>query len=79
MKSKFLTLKKTDFWKGLIVALLTAFFSSVVVVFQNGIDFKTLNWFPGVSSTVIAFCSYILKNLFTNSNDQFLKPDNKNG
>lgn len=79
MKSEFGKLGKADFWKGLIVALLTAFFSSVVVVFQNGIDFKTLNWFPVVSSTVIAFCSYILKNLFTNSDDQFLKIDKQNG
>ena len=78
MKSKFGKLGKNDFWKGLIIAILTAIFSSIVVVFQNGTDFKTLNWFPVLSSTVIAFCSYILKNLFTNSNDEFLKAD-KNG
>ncbi len=77
MKSKFLTLKKADFWKGLVVALLTAILSAVVVVFQNGTDLTTLNWFPVWSASAFTFCSYLIKNIFTNSNDEFLKAEKK--
>ena len=75
MKSSFLNLKKSDFWKGLILAVLTAILSGLIVVLQSGSDFKTINFYPIWSSAGIAFCSYIIKNLLTNSSDQFLKKE----
>ena len=75
MKSEFGKLKKADFWKGLFLAVITALLSSIVTVAQATFDLKSINYTPILSSAVIAFCSYLIKNIFTNSNDEILKPE----
>lgn len=72
MKSAFLTLKSRDFWKGLIMAILTAILTASYQLFSTSTDFKTMNWqFIGVSAGA-AFIGYITKNFLTNSNGQIL-------
>jgi hypothetical protein len=68
MKSKFLSLNIKDFLKGLILALLTG----LATYFSNNtvqVDFKEIG-----KACLIVFLSYLTKNLFTNSQDQILKP-----
>jgi hypothetical protein len=71
MKAKFLTLNKRDFFKGLIYSIITALLTFIVNELQidSKIDFNLLRKI--VIVTVIAFSSYLLKNLFTNSKDEF--------
>lgn len=77
MKSEFLQLTKADFWKGLVVAVFMAILSGLVTVFSTpASSFKEINWFPVFLSTALAFCSYMLKNLFTNSDGQILHTEN---
>ena len=72
MKAKFMSLGVKDFFKGLIVAVFSALITFLIEALQTGseIDLNLLKR-AGIAS-LIAFLSYILKNLFTNSKDQFL-------
>lgn len=75
-KSNLGNLGSSDFIKGLITAVLTAFCTSLLQVLNNGglptaADLK----FSGIAATA-AFLGYLLKNLGTNSDDKFLKKEN---
>jgi hypothetical protein len=70
MKSSIFTLNKIDFVKGLVIAVLTSVITIIYNTVQLGsltFDWKTI--FTAAASSALA---YILKNLLTNSNDQFL-------
>lgn len=73
--SKFLKLSLKDFVKGLVVAVLTAIltFLQNELVAGSVVDLQLLKR-VGVSAA-IAFLAYLIKNLFTNNNDEILKPD----
>ena len=75
MNSEFLKLKSADFWKGLVMAILTAVINSVYQLLSTATDFKSFNWqFVGVSAAT-AFVAYIMKNFFSNSNGKILKKE----
>lgn len=70
-KAKLFSINYRDLFKGLIVAVITAVMTFVVNELQSGsvIDSKLFKRMAVTAS--IAFFSYLLKNLFTNSQDQF--------
>jgi hypothetical protein len=75
MKTKFLRLGFRDFLKGLVLALITAVITFLTneLAANSTIDaelFKRI----GITA-LIAFLSYLVKNLFTNNADELLKPD----
>ena len=67
--SQILQLTKNDFFKGAVVAVITAPLTMIVTALSNGnpLDLKSI----GIVA-LIAFCSYILKNLGTDENGKFL-------
>jgi hypothetical protein len=69
MKSKFLSLNIKDFLKGIIVAIFTGI-GTYFTMNNTEINVKEVG-----KACIIAFCAYMAKNLFTNSADQILKPE----
>ncbi len=72
MKSKYLSITIKDVLKGAIVAVLTSIATAVITILQTG-------EIPGIEQlhTILiagvgAGVAYLLKNFFTNSNDQIL-------
>jgi len=78
MKSKFLTLNVRDFFKGLIVAILTAvlIFLQTVIVDAALLDWKAVFIKCGWTA-IAATIAYLLKNLATNSKGEILTPEPK--
>lgn len=77
MKAQLFTLKTKDLIKGLIVATITAAMTLFINELQAGSTFdKALLKRIAVTSAV-AFLSYVLKNFFTNSKDEFATPEPK--
>ena len=60
-----------DFLKGLIVAVLTALLGGLYQLLQAGGDITWLNFKPVLMASAAAGISYLLKNLLSNSEDQF--------
>ena len=79
MKSALLKLNINDYLKGFVVAVITAMLTSVLSILQSGgaIEWTWLFWQPTVYAALIAGISYLLKNILTNSEDQFLKSERK--
>lgn len=75
MNSEFLKLKKADFWKGLLVAVLTACFTALTSAITNATDFASFNWQSVVLAAVSGFVAYLSKNLFTNSAGEIFKKE----
>jgi len=73
MNSSIFTLDNKDFIKGLLVAVLSA----VITILYNTIETGSLNfdWKAIGTMALTSALGYILKNLLTNSNGQFLKKD----
>lgn len=73
MNSSIFTLNKADFLKGLIIAVLTA----VITVAYNTVQTGTLSfdWKAISTAAASAALAYIMKNLLTNSDDEFLKKE----
>ena len=79
MNSKFLNLGKNDILKGVLIAMLTA----IVTALYNALDAGTFEftWVffkPIVLSSIGAAMAYLLKNVLTNSDGKFAKPETKN-
>lgn len=75
MKSSFLRLVKNDFIKGAIMAALGAVTGGVYTAVSAG-QVLTLAVLEGsVKAGALAGLTYLTKNLFTNSNDEFGKKD----
>lgn len=71
--SQFFNLNLKDLLKGGIVAFISAVVTAIVPVIESGTlptmeQLKAAGWMA-----LTAGVSYLLKNLFTNSNDAFLK------
>ena len=69
------SLNLKDFFKALLVVVLSAFLSSILAVLNNG-------WFPTVTdakdallASVTAGVAYLLKNFLTNSQNEFMKKE----
>ena len=76
-KSSFLTLGLSDVGKGLIMAFLAAFLMTLYGVLSSG-GFPThAQWIDALRTAITAAMAYLLKNVFTNSDDQFLKKEDK--
>jgi hypothetical protein len=75
--SEFLKLNGKDFFRGLVVAVLAIITSSLSVILDAG-ALPTAEQLIGIAKVVgTTAVSYLLKNLFTNSNGQILKPESK--
>jgi len=66
--SKYLTLSVKDFLKGLVIAVLTGIGTALTTPEPT---LKSI----GIAA-LVGMVSYLAKNLFTNSKDKFLKPEN---
>jgi len=76
-KAKLFNLNVKDFFKGLIMAIITAVITFLANELQIGssVDLTLLKRM-GIAA-VIAFLSYLVKNMLTNSNDELLTPEPK--
>ena len=74
-RSKFLSLSATDLLHGLFVAAGTALLTGVYDLLQQGAAFNWVTLKPVVIATVMATVTYLLKNLFTNSQNQLFKSE----
>lgn len=79
MKSTFLKLNTKDIVKALILTFITALLTGIYQLLQTN---RLLTWDslkPVVISSIAAMLGYLLKNVFTNSEDKFMatepKPD----
>lgn len=68
-------LNEKDIIKGLIIAFITALLTGIYQVIQSDgvIDWATIK--PVLLASVGATISYLLKNVFTNSNDNILQKE----
>lgn len=73
--SNFGKLKKADFWKGLLMAVLSSFTTALVSIFANLQDLKAINWTYVMIAGGIGFLAYLQKNLFTNSDGNPFKKE----
>ena len=73
--SEFLKLNGKDLFKGMIVAALAIITSSLSVILDAGALPTVAEWLQIAKVAGTAAVSYLLKNLFTNSNDEILKAD----
>lgn len=72
MKSKFLSLNWHDVKKSIHVVLTTSVIPAILVVLDGG-RFPTLGeWRTFALLLASSWCGYLLKNIFTNSEDKFL-------
>lgn len=74
--SSFFSLNARDWFKGLVVAIITAIITVVYNTIQAGtllFDWKSIGF-----AALSAALAYILKNFLTNSNDQILKREPQN-
>jgi hypothetical protein len=73
MKSKFLQLNAKDFFRGLLIAILTAIITGLIDILDNGAIFTWVTMKPVLIAGISAALSYLLKCLATNSQDQMFK------
>lgn len=73
MKSVFASLNVQDFFKGMVVAVLSA----VVTFLYNSMESGAvvLNWKAIATTSLTAALAYIIKNYLTNSDGGFLKKE----
>jgi hypothetical protein len=76
--SNFLNLKLSDFWKGLIVAVVTTVLGMAYKLIEAGqFPLTWVVWKPILLAGLGAGIAYVLKNLFTNSTGEVLKSEAK--
>jgi hypothetical protein len=77
MRSNFLNLNLRDFFKGLVLAVITAVVAFLYEKLLAGVPLD-LELLKAVGMTALAaFLAYLLKNLFTNSAGEILTPEPK--
>jgi hypothetical protein len=77
MRSNFLNLNLRDFFKGLVLAVITAVVAFLYEKLLAGVPLD-LTLLKAVGMTALAaFLAYLLKNLFTNSQGEILTPEPK--
>jgi hypothetical protein len=70
MKANFFNLNARDFTKGLILSSIIG-----VMTYLTQIAADEFSWKKLAIAVVITFCGYLVKNLFTNSDDRFAKKE----
>jgi hypothetical protein len=75
--SSFLSLNVNDLIKGIIMAFLAAFLITIYGVLNGGGFPSHSEWVDALHAAITATLAYLLKNVFTNSQDQFLKTEQK--
>jgi hypothetical protein len=75
MKSTFLTLNTRDFLKGLILVVITAIVTGIYQLLQTGALFTWETLKPILITSATAALSYLIKNLLSNSEGQFMKTE----
>lgn len=73
--SKFFSLNMLDIVKGLITAIFAAVAGVILPIVQSG-SFD-INWMTVLKAAAVAAFGYLGKNLFTNSEGQFMKKEPK--
>lgn len=73
--SKFFSLNMLDLAKGLITAAFAAVAGIILPLVQSG-SFD-INWMTVLKAALVAAFGYLSKNLFTNSEGQFMKKEPK--
>ena len=76
-QSNFLRLNLNDVLKSLLIALLSSFLVALYPVFQSGNFPSYENLKIAIIAAVSNAISYLLKNVLTNSNNEFLKKEKK--
>ena len=77
-ESKFLSIKIKDLIKGFITAMLMAIVTGIYTSIEQGTFPPDASGWKAMAITGFgAGLAYILKNLLTNSNDQFMKKEIK--
>lgn len=71
--SKFLSINTLDLVKGLITAVFGAVAGLILPIIQSG-SF-TFDWVMILKSALVAAFGYLAKNLFTNSDGQFMRKE----
>ena len=77
MRSPFLNLNWRDLFKGAVLALISALATGLYELINTG---TLLTWEvlkPVVLVSVMAFVSYLVKNLFTNTQGEIMTPEPK--
>jgi hypothetical protein len=77
MKSKLFNLNVKDVIKAIILTFITALLTGIYQLLQTGTLLTWVSLKPVVISSIAAALGYIIKNVLTNSNDQFLKNESK--
>ena len=72
--SRFLSLAKNDFVKGLVIAVLGTVLFAVKEAIENG-GFSAIEWGNVLTLAVLAGLTYLIKNFFTNSNGELGKAE----
>lgn len=75
MKTKFGKLSAKDVIKGIIMAFLMALVTGCYQLIQTGGEFSWTTMKPVLMASIGAILAYLIKNYFTNSNDEFLKKE----
>lgn len=76
MKSSFLSINLKDLGKGILVAIITAFVTALYQQIQAGNVLPTVEQLKADGIIALAAAlSYLLKNMLTNSQDQFLSKE----
>ena len=76
--STFGTINLLDLGKGFLVAIIGALLTGIYQALQAGtIAFTWIFWQPNVLTAVTAGIAYIIKNLFTNSQNELAKSEPK--
>ncbi len=73
MKSKFLKLNAKDIVKAIILTFITALLTGIYQLLQTGTLLTWESLKPVLISSIAATIGYLLRNVFTNSNDEFLQ------
>ncbi|NOU18401.1 MAG: hypothetical protein HOO91_12665 [Bacteroidales bacterium] len=73
MKSKFLKLDAKDIVKAIILTFITALLTGIYQLLQTDTPPTWDLLKPVLMTSIAAVIGYLLKNVFTNSNDKFLQ------
>ena len=75
--AKFLSVNLKDIAKGFITAFTTAFITALYQLISTGHLPTPVEWKTTGLVGLVAGLGYLLKNVFTNSEDKFMKPEKK--
>ncbi len=79
MKSNYLSLNQKNWIKGLVIAIFGAFMTALIdFCTTSGFDISKIDWKLMIGGAVVAGASYIKVTLFSNSNGDLYKPEQKN-